>query len=182
MTAPGGERVPRAQSADVKVVGARAQVGRENGMRRVVDEANIRGRDLGGFVSEVQQRLAPLVKELPSGYYVAEPTEPDVMALMNPCVVLDVSRPSVTVDVWVYTPALVSFEVRDAAGDLVDDAVLTVTHYSEGKGARIGKSGSGRYSAVLPAWLDVIVARVPQKHVELNRQAFYVGREGNWLI
>lgn len=70
VTAPGGERVPLAQIADFQVVEAPAQVSRENGMRRVVAEANIRGRDLGGFVAEVQLRLAPLVKELPSGYYV----------------------------------------------------------------------------------------------------------------
>jgi cobalt-zinc-cadmium resistance protein CzcA len=70
VTAPGGERVPLSQIAEFQVVEAPAQVSRENGMRRVVAEANIRGRDLGGFVGEVQQKLAPLVKELPSGYYV----------------------------------------------------------------------------------------------------------------
>jgi len=64
------DRLPLSQIADFQVVEAPAQVSRENGMRRVVAEANIRGRDLGGFVSEVQQKLAPLVKELPSGYYV----------------------------------------------------------------------------------------------------------------
>jgi heavy metal efflux system protein len=70
VTAPGGERVPLAQVAEFQVVEAPAQVSRENGMRRVVAEVNIRGRDLGGFVSEVQAKLAPLAKELPSGYYV----------------------------------------------------------------------------------------------------------------
>jgi cobalt-zinc-cadmium resistance protein CzcA len=70
VTAPGGERVPLSQIADFQIVEAPAQVSRENGMRRVIAEANIRGRDLGGFVSEVQQKLVPLVKELPSGYYV----------------------------------------------------------------------------------------------------------------
>jgi cobalt-zinc-cadmium resistance protein CzcA len=70
VTAPGRERVPLAQIAKFEVVEAPAQVSRENGMRRVVAEANIRGRDLGGFVGEVQTRLAPLVKELPSGYFV----------------------------------------------------------------------------------------------------------------
>jgi len=70
VTAPGGERVPLSQIADFRVVEAPAQVSRENGMRRVVAEVNIRGRDLGGFVSEVQRALAPLVKKLPSGYYV----------------------------------------------------------------------------------------------------------------
>jgi cobalt-zinc-cadmium resistance protein CzcA len=35
-----------------------------------VVEANVRGRDLGGFVEEVQARIAPQAKELPPGYYV----------------------------------------------------------------------------------------------------------------
>jgi cobalt-zinc-cadmium resistance protein CzcA len=70
IAAPAGERVQLAQIASLQVVEAPAQVSRENGMRRVVAEANIRGRDLGGFVSELQARLAPLVKELPTGYYV----------------------------------------------------------------------------------------------------------------
>jgi cobalt-zinc-cadmium resistance protein CzcA len=46
------------------------QISRENGMRRVVVEANVRGRDLGGFVSDAQASLAPLWKELPAGYFV----------------------------------------------------------------------------------------------------------------
>jgi cobalt-zinc-cadmium resistance protein CzcA len=70
VAAPAGERVPLDQVAEFKVVEAPAQVSRENGMRRVVAEVNIRGRDLGGFVSDVRARLAPLVKELPTGYYV----------------------------------------------------------------------------------------------------------------
>jgi len=68
--APGGERVPLGQLADLRTVEAPAQVSRENGMRRVVAEANVRGRDLGGFVGEAQERLAPLLAELPTGYFV----------------------------------------------------------------------------------------------------------------
>jgi cobalt-zinc-cadmium resistance protein CzcA len=70
VTAPGGERVPLQQLAEFRVVEAPAQVSRENGMRRVAVETNIRNRDLGGFVAETQARLTPLVKELPAGYYV----------------------------------------------------------------------------------------------------------------
>ncbi|HNX96407.1 MAG TPA: CusA/CzcA family heavy metal efflux RND transporter, partial [Candidatus Aminicenantes bacterium] len=68
--APNGEQVPLGQLAAFREVEAPAQVSRENGMRRVVTEANVRGRDLGGFVREVQTRLAPLVKGLPPGYYL----------------------------------------------------------------------------------------------------------------
>jgi len=68
--APDGVSVPLSQLADIQSVEAPAQVSRENGIRRVVVEANVRGRDLGGYVRDVQARLAPLVKALPSGYFV----------------------------------------------------------------------------------------------------------------
>ena len=68
--APNGVRVPLAQLAEIQFVEAPAQISRENGIRRVVVEANVRGRDLGGFVRDVQARIAPLVKELPAGYFV----------------------------------------------------------------------------------------------------------------
>jgi cobalt-zinc-cadmium resistance protein CzcA len=68
--APGGQRVPLGELAAVTLVEAPAQVSRENGTRRVVVEANVRGRDLGGFVEDSRQRLEPIVKELPAGYYL----------------------------------------------------------------------------------------------------------------
>ena len=42
---------------------------RENGKRRVVVTANVRGRDLGSFVADVQQAVASKVK-LPAGYWL----------------------------------------------------------------------------------------------------------------
>ena len=45
------------------------QVNRENGKRRVVVTANVRGRDLGGFVADVRERVAREVK-LPTGYWI----------------------------------------------------------------------------------------------------------------
>ncbi|MBM4131361.1 efflux RND transporter permease subunit, partial [bacterium] len=66
--APGGERVPLGQRASFELVEAPAQVTRENGRRRVVVEANVRGRDLGGFVDDVRAAVDPLARELPSGY------------------------------------------------------------------------------------------------------------------
>ncbi|MEI6675950.1 MAG: CusA/CzcA family heavy metal efflux RND transporter, partial [Verrucomicrobiota bacterium] len=56
---PAGGPVQLAQLAKFTTIEAPAQISRENGMRRVVAEVNIRGRDLGGFVSEVQGKLAP---------------------------------------------------------------------------------------------------------------------------
>ena len=70
VSAPGGERVPLAQLASIQLVEAPAQVSRENGIRRVVVEANIRGRDLGGFVAEVQEKLKPFEKEMPPGTFL----------------------------------------------------------------------------------------------------------------
>ncbi len=66
--APGGERIPLAQLATIREVEAPAQVSRENGMRRVVVEANVRGRDLGGFVDDVRSALHGIEGELPPGY------------------------------------------------------------------------------------------------------------------
>ena len=45
------------------------QISRENGKRRVVVTANVRGRDLGSFVAEAQQRVRDGVK-LPEGYWL----------------------------------------------------------------------------------------------------------------
>lgn len=70
VAAPTGARVMLSELAPPRQVEAPAQVSRDNGMRRVVVEANVRGRDLGGFVAEVEERLAPIVADLPAGYYV----------------------------------------------------------------------------------------------------------------
>ena len=45
------------------------QISRENGKRRAVVTANVRGRDLGSFVAETQQRVAESIK-LPEGYWL----------------------------------------------------------------------------------------------------------------
>jgi cobalt-zinc-cadmium resistance protein CzcA len=70
IVAPGGERVPLDQLASFTRIESPAQISRENGMRRVVVETNVRGRDLGGFVKDIQQKLTPLARELPPGYFI----------------------------------------------------------------------------------------------------------------
>ena len=45
------------------------QVNREDGKRRMVVTANVRGRDLGGFVAELRERIGAQV-ELPTGYWI----------------------------------------------------------------------------------------------------------------
>ena len=44
------------------------QISRENGKRRIVVQANVRGRDLGSYVEEVRQRMAGI--QLPAGSWM----------------------------------------------------------------------------------------------------------------
>ncbi|HBA83764.1 MAG TPA: CusA/CzcA family heavy metal efflux RND transporter [Verrucomicrobia bacterium] len=66
---PEGARIPLGELASIREVEAPAQVSRENGMRRVVVECNIRGRDMGSFVSEVREAIQPAVAAMPDGYF-----------------------------------------------------------------------------------------------------------------
>jgi len=66
---PEGARIPLGELAKIREVEAPAQVSRENGMRRVVVECNIRGRDMGGFVAEVQRAIQPAIATMPEGYF-----------------------------------------------------------------------------------------------------------------
>lgn len=66
---PHGELVPLSRIAQVIVDEGPAQISRENIHRRIVVEANIRGRDLGGFMTEAQQTIREKVT-LPTGYYL----------------------------------------------------------------------------------------------------------------
>ncbi len=61
--------VPLSTVARLELAPAPNQVSRENGKRLIVVTANVRGRDLGSFVNEVQSRIADEVK-LPVGYWL----------------------------------------------------------------------------------------------------------------
>ncbi|HCS63202.1 MAG TPA: CusA/CzcA family heavy metal efflux RND transporter [Cellvibrio sp.] len=61
--------VPLNEVASIELAPAPNQVSRENGKRLAIVTANVRGRDLGSFVSEVQTRIASEVK-LPAGYWL----------------------------------------------------------------------------------------------------------------
>ena len=61
--------VPLREVAKIETLQGPNQINRENGKRRVVVTANVRGRDLGGFVGELQQRVGADV-EVPSGYWI----------------------------------------------------------------------------------------------------------------
>ena len=66
---PGGSYVPLGEVVDMQLASGLNQVNRENGKRRVVVTANVRGRDLGSFVQDVQKAVADQV-ELPPGYWL----------------------------------------------------------------------------------------------------------------
>jgi len=61
--------VPLSAVAEIEVAPGPNQISRENGKRRVVVTANVRDRDLGSFVGEVQRQVAEKVK-LPAGYWI----------------------------------------------------------------------------------------------------------------
>lgn len=65
----GGGFVPLAEVARLETRIGLNQVNRENGKRRVVVTANVRGRDLGTFVRDVQRRVEGL-NVVPPGYWV----------------------------------------------------------------------------------------------------------------
>lgn len=64
-----GMSVPLQELATIESVEGFNQVNRENGKRRVVVTANVRGRDLGSFVADIQNAVNENV-ELPAGYWV----------------------------------------------------------------------------------------------------------------
>lgn len=55
--------------ADISFAPGPNQISRENGKRRIVVSANVRGRDLGSFVTDAQTAVEKAVK-LPAGYWI----------------------------------------------------------------------------------------------------------------
>lgn len=65
---PAGERIPLGQVARLSGIDSPEAIQREDGQRRLVVQANVRGRDLGGFVAEAHRRIEQAVP-LPPGYH-----------------------------------------------------------------------------------------------------------------
>jgi cobalt-zinc-cadmium resistance protein CzcA len=61
--------IPLREVASISLAQGPNQISRENGKRRVVVTANVRGRDLGSFVTEAQRRVQEAAVA-PSGYWV----------------------------------------------------------------------------------------------------------------
>jgi cobalt-zinc-cadmium resistance protein CzcA len=66
---PGGGYVPLRELATTEIIEGPNAINRENGKRRAVVTANVRGRDLGSFVAEARARIENDV-ELPAGYWL----------------------------------------------------------------------------------------------------------------
>lgn len=66
---PSPTHVPLGEVAKIEVVPGPNQISRENGKRRVVITANVRGRDLGSFVEELRAQVGGKI-ELPEGTWV----------------------------------------------------------------------------------------------------------------
>lgn len=70
IAAPGGAKVPLDQLATIdEIIGPR-QITRENNQRFITVQCNVRGRDIGGFVTEGQKAIAEKV-QMPPGYLVS---------------------------------------------------------------------------------------------------------------
>jgi cobalt-zinc-cadmium resistance protein CzcA len=68
LTAPGGEKVPLGAIADVRTMEGPEAINHENGQRRLVVQTNVRGRDVGSFVAEAQDRIDAV--DVPPGYFL----------------------------------------------------------------------------------------------------------------
>jgi len=66
----GSSFIPLGAVARFELAPGPNQISRENGKRRVVVTANVRGRDLGSFVDDAQARIRERV-EVPPGYWTA---------------------------------------------------------------------------------------------------------------
>ena len=67
----GGERLPLSRLADIEIVDSPSTIRREWGQRCLNVTCNVRGRDLGSFVAEVQKQINEQIK-LPTGRYRIE--------------------------------------------------------------------------------------------------------------
>jgi heavy metal efflux system protein len=68
LTAEDGEQIPLENVARIELMQGASQIKREMARRRIVIGINVRDRDLGGYVAELQKKVGSSVP-LPSGYY-----------------------------------------------------------------------------------------------------------------
>jgi cobalt-zinc-cadmium resistance protein CzcA len=66
---PKGNQIPLNEVAEINFKTAPSQISREEAQRRIVIEANVRGRDVESVVLEIQKKLDAKLK-LPEGYFI----------------------------------------------------------------------------------------------------------------
>lgn len=69
LNTPANAKVMLESLARIEVVEGPAQINRDSAKRRIVIGVNVQDRDLGGFVAELQRKVARQV-QLPPGYYI----------------------------------------------------------------------------------------------------------------
>ena len=69
VTSPNGAQVALESLANIRLLDGPSQISRESGKRRIVVGVNVKDRDLGSFVAELQGAVEKKVK-LPEGYYL----------------------------------------------------------------------------------------------------------------
>ena len=62
--------IPLSEVAEMSIAPGPNMINRENGKRRIVVTANVRGRDLGSFIAEAQQQIDAKIK-VPAGYWIS---------------------------------------------------------------------------------------------------------------
>jgi CzcA family heavy metal efflux pump len=70
LTLPSGGTIPLSDVASIHRGSGPNIVNRENVRRRLVVQCNVAGRDLGGVVADIEERLAPIRAKLPTGYAI----------------------------------------------------------------------------------------------------------------
>jgi Cu(I)/Ag(I) efflux system membrane protein CusA/SilA len=93
ITSASGAHVPLAEVAKIRRIEGPTEINSENGRLRIAVQANVQGRDLGGFAAEAQQRIQKLVKLEPgmsiawSGQYENQLHAQRTLAVIVPAVV-----------------------------------------------------------------------------------------------
>ncbi len=67
---PSGGRIPLEEVATIQRNSGPNTINRENVRRRIIIQCNTAGRDLNSVVLDIQKRLDPIQKSLPTGYFV----------------------------------------------------------------------------------------------------------------
>jgi cobalt-zinc-cadmium resistance protein CzcA len=71
VTTPAGQRIPLSRLASVETVEGPSTIKRERYQRRITVSANVRGRDMVGFVADAKRKIAEQVQLPPGRYSIA---------------------------------------------------------------------------------------------------------------